>query len=135
MATLTYSITIKVKIKRNKRKREYKKFKNLSKKWDARKDVNMICTNMKYIYIIPKRHETHLSGRNPRKAKLYFILLYQLVLRRASSTSTTASTLSLYNLGSSYQCVLSVCPMCVTHYLTYRHNVKTIIQGVFEIWV
>ena len=49
------------------------------------------------LYVILKRHETHLSGRNPRKAQTIFYFIVPTYIMRDTSTSTTASTLCHYH--------------------------------------
>ena len=60
---------------KKKQKREYKKSKILSKKWEMqRKDVNMICTNMKFICDTQTSRNTSF-GKEPTQSSNY-ILFY-----------------------------------------------------------
>ena len=61
------------------------------------------------LYVILKRHETHLSGRNPRKAQTIFYFIVPTYIMRDTSTSTTASTLCHYHYCWILYEYISVC--------------------------
>ena len=101
-------------LNKKKQKREYKKSKILSKKWEMqRKDVNMICTNMKFICDTQTSRNTSF-GKEPTQSSNYILFyctnLYHARHEHLHNRLHIVSLPLLLNLVWIYICVYwSVC--------------------------
>ena len=127
---------------KKKQKREYQKSQNFWVRNERCKEKTWTWYVPTWsLYVILKRHETHLLGRNPRKAQTIFYFIVPTHIMWDTSTSTTASTLCHYH----YCCVLyKYTVVCVGECVIMlyicmnainRHHLMPIIQKVFVIGI